>query len=309
MDSDAAANQVSRVSPRLCGFLNLNKPRGVTSRFVVDRVKPLVRPAKIGHAGTLDPLAEGVLVVGVGPATRLISQVQAQPKTYRGTFRLGCTSDTEDVDGRLRELPHAPRPPRDALEAAAARCTGRILQTPPAYSALKVAGQRAYALARRGEAPVLAPRDVDVHELRIERYQYPELELHVCCGAGTYVRTLGRDVARCVGTDAVMTALTRTAVGAFALRDAIGLDRLDAQSLRAALQPITSALPHWPRVYVSPDAASALRQGRAVELSAASPTRLAALDGQGLLVALIERRADGRYAPTLTVPPIESARP
>src|SRR5690606_6420881 len=138
------------------GLLNINKPVGQTSRWVVDRVQRLVRPAKAGHAGTLDPLASGVLVVCVGQATRLIDHVQQMPKRYRAEFLLGRTSDTEDTQGEVVELVDPPIPTHDAIIAAASQFVGEIMQRPPAYSALKVDGKRAYALARKGQAVELA---------------------------------------------------------------------------------------------------------------------------------------------------------
>jgi tRNA pseudouridine55 synthase len=140
------------------GLLNLNKPSGITSRRVVDRVQRLVRPDKVGHAGTLDPLACGVLVVGIGQATRLVEYVQEMPKHYSATFLLGRTSTTEDVEGRVTELAGARPPARAELERAVRELTGQIEQRPPSFSALKIAGQRAYDLARAGDEVELAPR-------------------------------------------------------------------------------------------------------------------------------------------------------
>ena len=192
------------------GLLCVNKPVGMTSRQAVNVVQRLARPAKVGHAGTLDPLADGVLVVGVGSATRLLEYVQQMRKRYVGTFLLGRSSPTEDTEGQVTECPDAPVPTLDEIGSAAARWTGRIAQRPPAFSALKVAGRRAYDLARRGKLPQLAPRPVDVFQIEIRRYQYPELVLNVECGGGTYIRSLGRDLAESLGTAAVMSALTRT---------------------------------------------------------------------------------------------------
>jgi len=169
----------------LFGLLNLNKPPGVTSRRVVDRVQRLVKPAKVGHAGTLDPLASGVLVLGIGPATRLVEYVQEMPKHYRATFLLGRTSTTEDVDGDVTELDGAVPPKRERLERVAEEMTGEIEQRPPIYSALKVSGRRAYDLARAGGRVELAPRTVRIDRLEIVRYEYPELCLDVTCGGGT----------------------------------------------------------------------------------------------------------------------------
>ena len=198
----------------LSGLLNVAKPAGCTSRDVVNRVLARApRRNKAGHAGTLDPLARGVLVVCLGAATRLASYVQAQPKTYRGRFLLGLRSDTEDVEGAVEQLPDAPVPVRVQLEAAAARWTGEVLQRPPAYSALKVAGKRAHDLARSGVDVELAPRPVRIDAIDLLRYDYPELEMRVRCGAGAYLRSLGRDLAEACGTSAVMEDLVRESVG------------------------------------------------------------------------------------------------
>ncbi|NOY30442.1 MAG: tRNA pseudouridine(55) synthase TruB, partial [Planctomycetes bacterium] len=184
------------------GILNLNKPIGWTSRDAVNRVQRLVRPAKAGHAGTLDPLATGVLVVCIGPATRLISYVQAMPKVYQATFLLGRTSDSDDIETEVRELASPPQPSREEIESKLPDFLGEIQQRPPAYSALKVNGQRAYKLAREGLAVQLEPRPVEIYELRVTGYNYPELKINLRCGSGTYVRSLGRDLAEALGTGA-----------------------------------------------------------------------------------------------------------
>src|SRR4051794_5854504 len=157
------------------GLLNIDKPAGLTSRDVVNVVQRLVRPHKVGHAGTLDPLATGVLIVALGPATRLVEYVQRMAKTYQATFLLGRTSDTEDVEGTVMELDRAPIPNAHEIDAALPAFVGTIQQTPPAYSALKVAGRRAYQMARRGEAVELAARPVEIHGIEVIRYDYPEL--------------------------------------------------------------------------------------------------------------------------------------
>ena len=174
------------------GILNLNKPTGWTSRDVVNRVQRLVRPNKAGHAGTLDPLATGVLIVAVGQATRLIEFAHQLPKYYRATFQLGCSSDSDDVDTEVKPLTQPPIPTHQEVEGALAVFTGVIQQRPPAYSAVHVDGQRSYKLARRGETVELQPRPVTIHSLDVVRYEYPELVLDIHCGSGTYVRALGR---------------------------------------------------------------------------------------------------------------------
>src|SRR3569833_783923 len=187
------------------GFLNLDKPVGITSRTAVDRVARLVKPAKAGHAGTLDPLASGVLVVAVGSATRLIEYVQQMPQRYRGTFLLGHTSASEDVEGEITVHPDAPQPTLAELQAAGAKYLGETLQRPPAFSALKVNGKRAYELARKGKIVELEPRPITVTRLDVLTYSYPELVIDIECSGRRYLRSLGRDLAESVGTTAVMS--------------------------------------------------------------------------------------------------------
>ncbi len=233
------------------GFLNLNKPAGTTSRQVVNRVQRLAGTRRVGHAGTLDPLATGVLVVGVGAATRLIEYVQRMPKSYRATFLLGRQSETEDLEGDVTFLENPPTPARDEVAAAAAKFVGCTRQRPPAYSALKIQGRRAYDLARRGRPVELSPREVTIHRLTVVRYEYPELVLEVECGGGTYIRSLGRDLAESLGTAAVMSALERTAVGRFAIQQAADPRELTAESCLALLQPLARAVDMLPAVVLS----------------------------------------------------------
>jgi tRNA pseudouridine55 synthase len=246
------------------GLLNLNKPPGITSRDVVNRVQRLVRPAKVGHAGTLDPLATGVLVIGIGPATRLIEYVQRMPKTYRGTFLLGRMSDTEDIEGEVRELCDPPQPASDAIRAAMQRFVGTIDQRPPAFSALKIQGQRAYDLARRGDPVELASRPVEIHSLALVTYAYPELTLLVRCGSGTYVRSLGRDLARSLNTDAVMSALRREAIGPFGLDSSLDCESLTESTIESGLLSPLLALGDLPQIDVTSGEVQRLRQGQTI---------------------------------------------
>ncbi len=236
-----AADISGKGPARACGLFNVYKPPGISSRRVVDHVQRLVVPAKAGHAGTLDPLATGVLIVCVGPATRLIEYVQRLPKRYLGTFLLGRSSPTEDVEGEVEVLDDAPQPVAEQLEAALAPFRGSILQRPPVFSALKVAGRRAYELARQGKEVELAARPVTIHALRLVSYNYPEMRLDIECSSGTYVRSLARDIAASLGTAAVMSALERTAIGPFLAPDAIRLDNLTTDSWRQSLLPARMA--------------------------------------------------------------------
>jgi len=287
------------------GVLNLNKPSGTTSRQVVDHVQRLARPAKCGHAGTLDPLASGVLVVCVGAATRLVEYVQQMPKCYTATFLLGRQSPTEDIQGEVKELDDPPVPSSDQIASAAAALTGRIEQRPPAYSALKVAGKRAYALARQGRQVDLEPRSVEVYRLEVAAYDYPELRLEIECSSGTYVRSLGRDLAESLGTGAVMSELARTAIGRFRIDEAVDPSALTRENWTEHLLPPLRAVELLPRVELTAEEIARVRAGQAIpsEAPAAGVGGIAALDAAGRLVAILTRRGRGMLGPTRNLPP------
>jgi tRNA pseudouridine55 synthase len=281
------------------GLLNIDKPAGLTSRDVVNRVQRLVKPHKVGHAGTLDPLATGVLVVAIGPATRLVEYVQRMPKTYHATFLLGRTSDTEDVQGTIVEMPDPPFPKRGDIEASIPQFLGTIEQRPPAYSALKVSGQRAYAVARRGETVDLAPRPVEVYSIEIARYDYPELELVARCGSGTYIRSLGRDLAESLGSGAVMSALRRLAIGPFTIETAIACDNLSVQEIHAQLRPPLLAMGEMPCISLSADEVARIVRGQTItNKHGLSGDEIAAVDGDGQLVAILKSITDTTLGPT-----------
>jgi tRNA pseudouridine(55) synthase len=201
----------------------------------------------------------------VGAATRWIEYVQRMPKRYVGTFLLGRQSPTEDVEGEVTELLDAPVPTREQIAAAAERFVGRIEQRPPAFSALKVAGRRAYELARRGQRPQLAARPVEIHRIEIKGYQYPELVLDVACGSGTYIRSLGRDLAESLSTAAVMSGLVRTAIGGFRIEDAVDPHALKRDNWLEWLQPTLRAVEYLPRLQLSADEAERVRNGLPIE--------------------------------------------
>ncbi len=281
---------------QLFGLLNLNKPTGITSRRLVDLIQRLDRSVKVGHSGTLDPLASGVVVLGVGHATRLVEYLQELPKRYRGTFLLGRSSTTEDVEGTITELPDAVPPTYEQLQSAAERLSGDIEQRPPAFSALKVGGRRAYDLARAGQPPDLPPRIVRVDRVTIVSYVYPELCVEVECGGGTYIRSLGRDLAELAGSAAVMSELVRTAVGPFTLDAAVAPEVLTRYNLAEHLLDAKGAVRGVMEEITLDDAA---RQRIAHGLTVAAPNvtgeRCAAVDDSGRLVAILARRPDGTF--------------
>jgi tRNA pseudouridine55 synthase len=279
------------------GLLNLYKPPGISSRQAINRVQHWVRPDKIGHTGTLDPLADGVLVVTVGPATRLTSHIHAWPKTYRGTFLLGCSSDTEDVLGSVNPCADAPVPEAAQLQRILDQFTGTFLQQPPSYSALKVDGQRAYNRARRGELVELAPRPVTVFELELEHYEYPELRLRAVCSTGTYIRSLGRDIARAVGTQAVMSRLTRTAVGHLTIDSAVPPELLDRETLDRYLLPAREAVRDLPVVELTQAQRQRLGHGQEIDVPGHTERELAAMTASGDLAAILLHIGPQRYRP------------
>lgn len=282
------------------GILNINKPAGWSSRDVVNRVERLVKPAKAGHAGTLDPLAEGVLIVGVGGATRLISAVQEYSKEYLGTFQLGCRSDTDDCTGQVVPTDNARVPTRNDIEALIPEFIGEIWQVPPQFSAIHVEGQRAYAVARRGETVQIAARQVQVSRLEIISFDWPKLELLVECGSGTYIRSIGRDVGERLGCGGMMTALIRTRIGPFHIDQAVGIADLTKDNVTEHLQPAARAVEHWTQYDCTESELWDLSHGRMVEsrlpLSEGSRCAIIAPDGQ--LAALGEIRSLQRLAPT-----------
>lgn len=280
------------------GLINLDKPLGLTSRQAVDLVKRLVRPAKVGHAGTLDPLATGILVVCIGPATRLAEYVQRMPKQYRAKFLLGRWSDSDDTELPLTELPNPPRPSLAAVLEASGKLVGPIEQRPPAYSAIKVQGRRSYALARRGIPVALPPRLVVVHRLDVTRYEYPEIELEIECGSGTYVRCLGRDLAESLGTAAVMAELVRTAIGPFTLAAAHRADQLHRGNVDDRILPPIQAVAGLPRVELSDAELAVIRSGGTIApRPCTDAAEVAAVDRLGHLVAILTEAREGGLRP------------
>jgi len=271
------------------GLLVLDKPGGMTSRDAVDRALHwFPHRTRIGHTGTLDPLATGVLVLCVGAATRLTEYVQQMHKTYRTTVRLGARSDSDDADGTVTPVEGAVPPPRERLEQCLREFLGEITQVPPAFSAVKVTGQRAYELARKGQDVTLQPRKVQVHAIDICGYDYPAVDLEVRCGKGTYIRSLARDLGERLDCGGLVQALRRTGVGPFRPEDAVPLDA-DAETARSRLLPLSAAVADLPAITMPAPAVAQLRQGRAVPLPqrlASDAEEYAVLDAGGGLVAV-----------------------
>jgi len=276
------------------GLVIVDKPGGMTSHDVVARVRRLAGTRKVGHAGTLDPMATGVLVVGVEKATRLLGYLTLTEKEYAATIRLGQTTSTDDAEGELTGTAAAQGVTIDAIDQAVAALTGEIGQVPPAVSAIKVGGQRAYKLTRAGAAPELKARPVNVYEFTItgiQRVEEPgvmagllDLDATVRCSSGTYIRSLARDLGAALGTGGHLTALRRTRVGGYRAEDARTLDQL---AERFEVLPLAqAAAAAFPRRDLTEDEAARLAHGgRLAPVGQAAPT--AAFAPDGTLVALV----------------------
>jgi len=253
------------------GLLVVDKPAGMTSRRVVDHAQRWwARRTRLGHAGTLDPLATGILVLCVGKATRLIEYIQDMDKVYRARVLLGFRSDSDDADGVITPTPGATAADKSTVAECVSAFVGTIEQVPPRYSAARIAGQRAYDLARRGEEVTLSPRRVEIYAIHILDYSYPYLDLEVCCGKGTYIRSLARALGERLGCGALVQSLRRTRLGPFTVEEALSLDA-DAEMVRTHLLPMEKAVAALPRLVLSESQRKRLEQGQVVVL-AETPT-------------------------------------
>jgi tRNA pseudouridine55 synthase len=249
------------------GWVVLDKPAGLTSTQAVSKLKRLFNAKKAGHAGTLDPLASGVLPVAFGEATKTVPFVQEGEKAYRFTVQWGAETDTDDAEGKITQTSGA-RPDSDAIAALLPRFTGEIMQRPPSFSAIKVNGERAYDLAREGEIVDLAPRPIAVHALRLIASEADRAVLEAECGKGTYVRAIARDLGRALGCFGHVTALRRTRVGPFHEQYSARLaELLDApERANEHMLGVESGLTELPCVVLDRNAAARLRRGQSVIL-------------------------------------------
>tara|TARA_R110002020_G_scaffold10801_18_gene41052 strand:- start:4268 stop:5170 length:903 start_codon:yes stop_codon:yes gene_type:complete len=260
-----------RVKRAVSGWVVLNKPYDMTSTQAVGKVRWLFSAAKAGHAGTLDPLATGILPIALGEATKAVPQVQDGTKVYRFAIAWGQATTTDDTEGAIIATSDI-RPDRAALEAVLPGFTGTIMQRPPIFSALKIDGERAYDLARAGEAVTLVPREIDVDAIALIEHGSESSVLEVTCGKGTYVRSLARDIAEALGTRGHVSMLHRSAVGPFNDDDALSIDQLEALSLDerdSLLKPVWSGFADLPEVRLDALQASAVRHGNTVLLTGA----------------------------------------
>jgi tRNA pseudouridine55 synthase len=265
----------------------VDKPEGPTSHDVVAVARRTYRVRRVGHAGTLDPFASGLLPLLLGRGTRLMPYLVGLPKTYEGSIRLGIRTDSDDVTGQVLKTDDSWREVDDArLAGAAAALTGSIAQVPPAYSAKKVGGVPAHRRVRRGEAVTLEARVVDVRRFTVRARDGADFRFEADVGSGTYVRALARDLGEALGCGAHLRALRRTRVGPFRLADAVPFDRLPPTPA-----PLTAAVPHLPRRALDDAEYAAVRQGRQIGASGEGPDPVALMHGSDL-VAVAERQGN-----------------
>lgn len=287
------------------GFLVVDKPQGLTSNQVVGNVRKVTGIKKVGHAGTLDPMATGVLVLAVGKVTRLIKYIQDQDKEYVATALFGVATDTLDADGAV--LSREPMDfDEDDIESIVPRFIGKISQVPPMVSALKQDGRRLYELAREGEIVEREARQVEVHELEIISVgapPYPEIEFRVVCGKGTYVRSLADDIASVLGGNAHLTALRRTRIGNFGISDSVTID--DLQNWKSYFMTPAEAMADLPGVTVDEETARGVRNGMRFVggpiVSGPEDGPYTVLTEEGELIAVYSRVGD-RAQPEVVLP-------
>jgi tRNA pseudouridine55 synthase len=286
----------------MLGFLNIDKPLGMTSHDVVARVRRRARQLagheiKVGHAGTLDPLASGVLVVCLGAAARLSDEVMHTTKRYRAVVHFGVTTETDDGEGDIIAARPLDGVDESAIRRALDGFVGEIDQIPPMYSAIRQGGRKLYELARAGKTVERAARRVRIDSITLLEWRPPLATIDVVCGSGTYIRSLARDLGGHLGCGAHLAALTRTASGVFCLEDAARLDDLlAAESWDGYIIPPRAALPHWAFRKVDAAQASDLRHGRAIRHELQGTEKLLIEDESGALIALV-RAKDGWLKP------------
>jgi len=285
----------------ISGLLLIDKPAGITSFDVVRRVRRALKVRKVGHLGTLDPFATGLLPLALEEATKLAQFLLEEPKTYLATLTLGVETDTQDLTGRVTaESDRLPSP--EEVHQAATRFVGEIEQVPPSYSAVHHQGERLYKLARRGEAVEVPPRQVVIYRLEVMEAALPQVTVRVECGKGTYIRTLAHDLGRALGCGAHLVALTRLAVGAFRLEEALPLDliekRADLGDIHRRLIPLAQCLPRYQAVRVDRQEAWRLAQGQTLPWPEPGPAagekvRVVA-EGSLVAVAAVRRQGAGQ---------------
>jgi tRNA pseudouridine55 synthase len=284
------------MSADVFGLLNIDKPLGMTSHDVVDWVRRHLGVKKVGHAGTLDPQATGVLVVCLGAATRLSEYIMGHTKTYRATLTLGTSTDTYDAEGQI--VAQNPRPvAEEELTAFLPQFKGHIQQIPPMYSAIKQDGEKLYEKARRGEEVERAPREVTIYRLQLEAFSYPHATLLVRCSAGTYIRSLAHDLGKALGVGAHLSALRRLSSGEnFTVDNAVTLEKLEAGladgSWREHVMGVELGLSNMPRIELNNHQEGQVRNGQSIVLNIGNRGLIQAWTDEGLFVGVMSREGE-----------------
>jgi tRNA pseudouridine55 synthase len=289
------------------GILVVDKPAGMTSHDVVNRVRRLAKMRRVGHTGTLDPMATGVLVLLLGSATRLSRFILTEDKQYRATLRLGVTTTTYDAEGEVTATA-AVDVDRATIESALERFRGDILQVPPMYAAIRHQGKRLYEIAREGKEVAREARPLTIYRLDLLDWNPPDLTLDVTCSSGTYIRSLAHDLGQVVGTGAHLTALRRTTSGPFSLDQSYSLNTLEQLAgqgrFDTALLPSYAALEGMPVLRLTPEQLQAVRHGQTLTPEPPYTAEyLQARDGVDELVAILVRLDDTVYRPTIVLSP------
>ncbi len=277
------------------GLLNIYKPSGPTSHDMVARVRRGIHEKRVGHAGTLDPMATGVLVLCLGAATRLSEYVMESPKIYRARVRFGIETDTYDAEGQI--VAENPDPvARETVEAALRAFRGEIEQVPPMYSAIKQQGRKLYELARTGQDVDRAARTVTISRLDLTGWDPPCADLEIECSPGTYIRSLAYDLGRSVGVGAHLAALERTASGSFTIESAVRWPDLEAAmqagTWQGYLLPPDRALVNYPAIHLSPDDSDHIKHGRSIPAGEGGERLARAFAADGVFLAVLERRGE-----------------
>ena len=293
--------------PAQGGFFLIDKPAGLTSHDVVNRMRRILRIKRVGHAGTLDPLATGLLVIAAGPATRLLQFLSGMDKDYYATLEMGAVSDSYDAAGRIEIMAQAVMPSREEVEQALAEFIGEIEQVPPVHSALKIGGERAYEKARRGEMVEMKSRKVSIERIELVEFNAPILKIYCTVSSGTYIRSLAHDVGQRLGCGAYLSALRRTRVGHFAVANA-ALPEEEAIENAASFLTSAQALSHLTQRLVNEEQATRLRHGMALRENEFPDKQIergtvVLINGASEVVAIAQRQAEkDAIAPMVVLP-------
>lgn len=282
----------------MLGILVVKKPKGITSHDVVNRVRRVLHTKRVGHAGTLDPMATGALVVAVGPATRFLQYLSLEPKTYRFTVKFGQATNTQDADGEVVEQNPVPADLAAQIDHYLPEFRGNIQQLPPMFSAIKRDGKPLYAYARQGEEVEREMREVTLFEFECEQVDGDTAVMHCTCSGGTYVRTLAHDLGARIGCSAHLIALERTQVGRFTLDDSVELEAINSEGL----MPLAEALKPLGMVTIPPDVEARIREGQRVPIRPVPDGKFVGmLDRNGAVIGVASIR-QGALQPECVIP-------